>query len=202
MSMTVFILTSLLLHRHCAHRGGSIGERSTLVSPWARRRAAASGRKDLPLPKLGDLAVAHSHDVNGFKVDSSTGNAARSVRYKLRAPSRSGVQFGWGVWSTKSTAKSSSKTSKFPRLCTSSVFRRTTAFTASADILVPFAMGVLFILVVGFFLRLFCCDGNQDVLGYRPSSGFPDAEHRLDNLLAFGVHEGTINVVGSDQSAR
>src|SRR6266571_1486751 len=125
---------------------------------------------------LGDLAVAHSHDVDGFKLDFSTGrrhtqecslvrsmirlvsrhklsigglpmdicvksgNAARSLRYRLRAPSRSGVLFGWGVWSTKSTAKSSSKTSKFPRLCTSSVFRRTTAFAASVDILAPFAM--------------------------------------------------------------
>jgi hypothetical protein len=45
---------------------------------------------------------------------------------------------GLGVWSTKSSAKSSSNTSKSPLLCTYSVLRRTTAFAASLTAL-PFA---------------------------------------------------------------
>ena len=42
-------------------------------------------------------------------------------------PALSGVRPGCGVWSRKSSAKSSSNTSKFPPPCTSSVLRRTTA---------------------------------------------------------------------------
>src|SRR5438309_9601582 len=38
---------------------------------------------------------------------------------------------GCGVWSIKSSANNSSNTWKFPPPCTSSVFRRTTAFAAS-----------------------------------------------------------------------
>src|SRR5215831_13564241 len=40
---------------------------------------------------------------------------------------------GCGVWSMKSSAKSSSKTSKFPLPWTSSVFRRTVALADSED---------------------------------------------------------------------
>src|SRR5215469_2941926 len=39
-----------------------------------------------------------------------------------------------GVWSMKSSAKSSSKTSNLPSTWTSTVFRRTTAFAASEEL--------------------------------------------------------------------
>src|SRR5262252_5524806 len=46
-----------------------------------------------------------------------------------------------GVWSMKSSAKSASKTSKSPLLCTSSVFRRTTSLAASlADCLLMISL--------------------------------------------------------------
>jgi hypothetical protein len=55
---------------------------------------------------------------------------------QLLAPALSGVRPGCGVWSRKSSAKSSSNTSKFPPPCTSSVLRRTTAFAASLELLI------------------------------------------------------------------
>src|SRR5258705_3273799 len=64
-----------------------------------------------------------------------SGNAARRVRYKSLAPALSGVRPGCGVWSRKSSAKSSSNTAKLPPPCTSSVLRRTTAFAASLALL-------------------------------------------------------------------
>src|SRR4029453_4109762 len=126
---------------------------------------------------LDDLAVPHTHGVDGFKMNPSTGclhaqewplmrsvirlirrheisvgslpmdfsvevgeraapdgvqlSAAVPPRGRARGNSRraslSGVRPGLGVSSTKSLAKSSSNTSKFPRLCPSSVLRRTTA---------------------------------------------------------------------------
>src|SRR2546425_7087542 len=51
--------------------------------------------------------------------------------YSPRTPSLSGVVPGCGVWSTKSSANSSSNRPQLPLPCTSSVFRRTTAIAAS-----------------------------------------------------------------------
>src|SRR5205814_2500620 len=59
------------------------------------------------------------------------GNAARSRLYSTRTPSLSGVVSGCGVWSTKSSANSSSNRRQLPLPCTCSVFRRTTAIAAS-----------------------------------------------------------------------
>ena len=67
------------------------------------------------------------------------GNAVRRILSSCRAPSLSGVRPGCGVWSRKSSAKSSSNTSKFPPPCTYSVFRRTTAFAASLVLLIVMA---------------------------------------------------------------
>jgi hypothetical protein len=87
---------------------------------------------------IGDLPM----DV-GVKV----GKAARSTRYNSLAPALSGVRPGCGVWSRKSSAKSSSNTSKFPPPCTSSVLRRTTAFAASLELLIvmPYPIGLRFL---------------------------------------------------------
>src|SRR4030095_14649417 len=54
--------------------------------------------------------------------------------YSTRTPSLSGVVPGCGVWSTKSSANSSSNTRQLPLPCTSSVFRRTTAIAASPTV--------------------------------------------------------------------
>jgi len=61
---------SAILRRSPEFHGSGVKGRAR---EWARRRAAASGRKDWPPPVLGDLAVVYWHDVDGFKVDSSTG---------------------------------------------------------------------------------------------------------------------------------
>jgi hypothetical protein len=69
------------------------------VSRWARRRAAAyKGEKICHTAMLGDLAVAHSHDVDGFKVDSSTGRRPPKecslVRSMIRLVSRHKLSVG------------------------------------------------------------------------------------------------------------
>ena len=72
----------------------------------------------------------HLQAANGFPRESREMRSRSDFVRIVCAPSLSGVRPGCGVWSRKSSAKSSSNTSKFPPPCTSSVFRRTTAFAA------------------------------------------------------------------------
>ena len=122
-------------------------------------------------PMLGDLAIAHPHDIDGLELNlparrrhAQKFSAMRPVIGLVRRhavpigklPMNFGVKVGecgaqrsiqlsraclvgravrlW-VWSRKSSAKSSSNTSKFPPPCTSSVLRRTIAFAAALELL-------------------------------------------------------------------
>jgi hypothetical protein len=83
------------------------GRRSAEEGPLVCLVIGLEGRSGLPI-------------VDGVEV----GEGLPKDPAKTRAPALSGVMLACGVWSMKSSANSSSKTSKMPLPCTSSVFRQ------------------------------------------------------------------------------